>query len=114
VHGLAGLKQQRHGLLQVPSAEAPAHHQHHGEVIIAQVQDLPAGRSCVGRFLEDGIYRDTCRMDSLLGYTELRHDFGRGIVGDDVEIQVQRHPDRVRHVVSQHYGAEHPRVLLLV
>jgi hypothetical protein len=53
-------------------------------------------------------------MDSLLGYAQLRHVFGRRIVGDDVEIQVQRHPDRVRHVVRQHDGAEHPRVLLLV
>ena len=114
MHGLAGLKQQRYGVFQIASAEAPAHNENYREIIIAQVQDLLASRTRVCRFLEDGVYGDSCRMYPLLWHTELRHVFGCRIVGDDVEIQVQRYPDGMRHVVCQHDGAEHPRVLPLV
>ena len=69
VHGLAGLKQQRYGVLQVPSAEASSHNEYYREVIVAQVQDLFASRTRVGGLLEDGVYGDTCRMDALFGHT---------------------------------------------
>jgi hypothetical protein len=48
--------------------------------------------------IENRVYRDAGWVYLLLWHPEFRHDLRRGLIGDDVEIQVRRHTDRVGHV----------------
>src|SRR5215213_7860586 len=114
MHGRARLEEEGHGFLQLSASEPAAHHEHDREVVILELEQVPTNAARVGGLLEERVYRDAGRVYLLLRHPEPRNDLRRRFVGDDVEVQVRGHPDRVRHVIRQYYGGECPGRSLFV